>query len=232
MTVAARAATWRARDPLHPGRRRLRRRPATREGAQGRRGRGAPVRVLPDPLLGPLPGAARACAILVADAPADDAAPLGAAEDLTGPTGAALPGARVRHRARRTARVVTTWRRNRSVRAGRRPRASSTGRTRERRTLTDGHRAGTAHPAFSPDGRTVAVARGDRRLAPRSPTLEPRGSSTSRQRRGARRRRAGSTAGRSRRSGRRTAARSVHRRRPRRRLDLPGRPRRTDGSRG
>ncbi len=93
----------------------------------------------------------------VAEAPADDDAPLGAAEDLTGPTGAGLPEPEFDIAPDGRA-LATTWRRNR---------AGSTGddivvidrATRERRNLTGGV-GGSGAPAFSPDGRRLAIARG------------------------------------------------------------------------
>ncbi|MEA2578659.1 MAG: hypothetical protein QOD78_2247 [Chloroflexota bacterium] len=93
----------------------------------------------------------------VADAPTDDEAPLGTAEDLTGPTGAALPEPEF-DIAPDGRSIATTWRRNL---------VGSTGddivvidrETRERRVLTGGV-GWSGAPAFSPDGLRLAIVRG------------------------------------------------------------------------
>ena len=156
----------RFRDRRAPGsaasrRGRFRGRPLAAQGPQGGRGLGDAVRDLPDPVLGPLPGP-REARYFVADAPADDDAPLGAAEDLTGPTGAALPEPEF-DIAPDGRSLATTWRRYKT---------GATGddivvidrATHERRDLTGGV-GWSGAPAFSPDGRQLAVARGARRLS-------------------------------------------------------------------
>ena len=93
----------------------------------------------------------------VADAPADDEGPLAKPEDLTGSTGAALPEPTF-DIAPDGRSVATTWRRYKT---------GATGddivvidrATRERRDLTGGV-GWSGEPAFSPDGRRLAVARG------------------------------------------------------------------------
>jgi dipeptidyl aminopeptidase/acylaminoacyl peptidase len=105
-----------------------------------------------DHYLGP-----REARYFLADAPADDDAPLGAAEDLTGPSGAALPEPEF-DIAPDGRSLATTWRRHRT---------GATGddivvidrATRERRDLTGGI-GWSGAPAFSPDGRQLAIARG------------------------------------------------------------------------
>ena len=93
----------------------------------------------------------------VADAPADDAAPLGTAEDLTGPTAAALPEPEF-DIAPDGRSLATTWRRYL---------VGSTGddiavidrASRDRRVLTGGV-GWSGAPAYSPDGRRLAIVRG------------------------------------------------------------------------
>ena len=95
--------------------------------------------------------------LLVADVPGDDTTPLGAPDDLTGSSGAALlePEFAI---APDGSSIASTWRRHRP---------GSTGddivvierAARERRILT-GETGWSGAPAFSPDGRRLAFVRG------------------------------------------------------------------------
>ena len=156
MVVARDSGTVALLAPLHPGAADF---DADRERQKARKEAGVsamlyetyPIRYW-DHYLGP-----REARFFVADAPADDDAPLGAAEDLTGPSGAALPEPEF-DIAPDGHSLATTWRRYKT---------GSTGddivvidrATRERRDLTGGV-GWSGQPAFSPDGRQLAVARG------------------------------------------------------------------------
>ena len=156
LKVARASGTVALLAPLHPGAADF---DADRERQKARKDAGVsamlyesyPIRYW-DHYLGPREGR-----LFVADAPADDDASLGAVEDLTGPSGAALPEPEF-DIAPEGRSVATTWRRYR---------VGATGddvvvidrATRERRDLTGGV-GWSGSPAFSPDGRQLAVARG------------------------------------------------------------------------
>jgi dipeptidyl aminopeptidase/acylaminoacyl peptidase len=103
-----------------------------------------------DHYLGP-----REIRIFTADAPSD-AGTVGTPEDLTGPTGNALPEAHY-DIAPDGSSVVSTWRRS-VVGASGDDLVLIDRATRSRRMLTDGH-GWYAEPAFSPDGRSIAAWR-------------------------------------------------------------------------
>ena len=156
LKVARSAGTAALLAPLHPGAADF---DADRDRQKARKDAGVsamlyesyPIRYW-DHYLGP-----RENRLFVADAPSHDDAPLGTPEDLTGPSGAALPEPEF-DIAPDGRSVATTWRRYR---------VGATGddvvvidrATRERRDLTGGV-GWSGSPAFSPDGRQLAAARG------------------------------------------------------------------------
>jgi dipeptidyl aminopeptidase/acylaminoacyl peptidase len=123
----------------------------TEAGVQARLYESYPVRYW-DHYLGP-----REPRLFAADPPADGEGRLGPVQDLTGPTGAALPEPELAIRPDGDA-IATTWRRYTPGHAGDDivviDRASG-----ERRSLA-GDQGFCGSPAFSPDGRSLAYLRG------------------------------------------------------------------------